>query len=157
MHIYDEILHRMTPIKPSDTLYISVERHQKAHMTTHPDANGLRKVIGNIYEGYYCICIENGRRRTEVLHFITREAAELELEMIAEAMRCGQKVYYPEYNTRQNVGIVCPGSDINSVPRERRYYHYPTDAPTEREKLVLAKSIALMRIAAGAARHPERK
>lgn len=156
MHIYDDILHRMTPIKPSDTLYISVERRQKAHMTTRPDANGLRKVLGYIYEGYYCICIENGRRETKVLHFITREAAESELEMIAEAMRCGQKVYYPEYNTRQNVGIVCPGSDIYSVPRERRYYHYPTDAPTERERLVLAKSIALMQ-AAGAERHPERK
>ncbi len=144
MHIYDHIRHTLTPIRPTDTLYISAERHQKAHMTTHPDDNGLRKVIGNIYEGYYCICIENGRRETKVLHFITREAAELELEMVAEAMRCGQKVYYPEYNTRQNVGIICPGSDINSVPRERRYYHYPTDAPTEQERSVLAKSISLM-------------
>lgn len=144
MHIYDDIRHTLTPIRPSDTLYISRKIHQIGHIATHPDDNGLRKVIGSIYEGYYYICIENGRRETKALHFITRAAAELELEMVAEAMRCGQKVYYPEYNTMGKVGIICPGSDIYSVPKERRYYHYPTDAPTERERLVLAKSIALM-------------
>lgn len=99
MHIYDDIRHTLTPIRPTDFLSIRQKTHEIDTITAEPDENGNRIVIGKRYEAYCYINIKSGRRETEVLHFVSSADAQKELDRIAEALKSRKSVYEPMYNT----------------------------------------------------------
>lgn len=99
MHIYDDIRHTLTPIRPSDFLSIREKHNEIEPITAEPDEYGRRIVLGKRYKAYCYININSGRRNTEVLHFVSNADAQKELDRIAEALKSRKSVYEPMYNT----------------------------------------------------------
>ena len=102
MHVYDGIRHTLTPIRATDHLSIREESHLKDFITGEPDKNGRIPIHAYVISVYYCIAIRNGRRESEMLHFLSESDAQKELDNIVKAMKDKEAVYTAMYNVDDN-------------------------------------------------------